>query len=156
MTNDLRLALFIVSALVLGIAGCGKSVETTVTRNCAAAIASGYCDSGGTKCDVKVEMASCGADPTTTPDKLYVCKPRTKITWHLKATSPPASGIKFASNGIDFSNPEFDHPRPGNQEFEWTDIHSKADPNNPVKYKIHILTKDATLCRDVDPLVINE
>ncbi len=119
-------------------------------------IAAGYCDSGGTKCAVKVEISDCGVKPTTTPDSLHVCKQNTKITWTL-AASGSASGAKFASNGIDFKgNPEFENPRPDNTAFEWMDKRSKADPDHPAKYTLHILTKDASLCGDWDPFVINE
>ena len=156
MTKNFRIALCAVAALVLA-AGCSKSDETVkVSKNCDADIASGYCDAGGTKCSVKVEISACGGKPTTTPEALHVCKQNTKITWSL-VPSGSASGAKFASNGIDFKgNPEFENPKPGNTDFEWKDKRSKADPEHPAKYDLHILTKDAAPCADYDPFVYNE
>ena len=154
MTQKLRIALCALAVLVLA-AACGKK-EETLSRNCDSDIASGYCDSGGTKCTVKVAISACGVQPTTTPEKLHVCKQNTKITWTLAATGS-ASGAKFAPNGVDFKgNPEFEHPKPGNTEFEWMDKHSRADPEHPAKYDLHVLTKDASTCVNYDPYVFNE
>jgi hypothetical protein len=143
-----------VAVLVLATA-CSQNARS-VSKNCEADIAAGYCDAAGTKCNVKVEIAACGVKPTTTPEALHVCKQNTKITWTLSATGS-ASGAKFASNGIDFKgNPEFENPRPGDTDFEWKDKRSKADPDHPAKYDLHLLTKDAGPCADYDPFVYNE
>lgn len=154
MNKNFRIAMCAVAALVLA-AACSEKGEA-LSRNCDSDIAAGYCDAGGTKCSVKVEISACGVKPTTTPESLHVCKQNTKITWSLIA-SGSATGAKFASNGIDFKgNTEFEHPRAGDTDFEWKDKRSKADPDHPAKYDLHILTKDAAPCRDEDPFVINE
>lgn len=154
MNKIFQIATCAFAALVLA-AACSKK-EEILSKNCDADIAAGYCDSSGTKCSVKVEISACGVKPTTTPEQLHVCKQNTKITWTLVA-SGSASGAKFASNGVDFKgNTEFENPRPGNQDFQWKDKRSKADPERPAKYDLHILTKDAGPCRDEDPFVVNE
>lgn len=160
MTKNFRISLCAIAALVLAVA-CGKKDEgPQISKNCSTDISAGYCnnsDPNNPKCAVKVEISDCAVKPITTPDRLHVCKQNTKITWTLVATGS-ASGAKFASNGIDFKgdHPEFDHPKPGNTEFEWKDKRSSADPDHPAKYDIHILKRDASLCGDWDPFVINE
>ena len=158
MTKNLRIALCAIAALVLA-AACGKDEGPKISKNCATDVAAGYCnysDPNKPKCGVKVEISDCAVKPTTTPDSLHVCRENTKITWTLSA-SASAAGAKFASNGIDFKgHPEFEHPKPGNTDFEWKDKRSRADPEHPVKYDLHILTKDAGHCGDWDPFVINE
>jgi hypothetical protein len=106
-----------------------------------------------------VNLTDCAAGPTVNPDPLSVCKQNTKITWNLIA-SGSAAGAKFAGNGIDFKgDSEFTGPKPSNQTYEWTDKHSKAIPASgslPYPYGIHILTSQAGVCYDKDPLVSNE
>ena len=156
MLKNLSLVSCATAVLVLA-AACGEKDEVkTQSKNCAADIAAGYCDAGGTKCSVKVEVSACGTKPVATPEALHVCKQNTKITWSL-AASGSATGARFASNGIDFKgNPEFENPKAGNTDFEWKDKRSKADPEHPAKYDLHILTKDAGKCADYDPYVFNE
>ncbi len=156
MENNFSLVSCAAAALVL-VAACGKEEPVKAqSSNCVADIAAGYCDSGGTKCSVKVEVTACGVKPVAKPESLHVCKQNTKITWSLVA-SGSASGAKFASNGVDFKgNTEFENPKPGSTDFEWKDKRSKADPEHPAKYDLHILTKDAGPCTDYDPFVINE
>ena len=141
---------------VLALLACGKAEK--LSKHCEEAIAAKYCDPDGKKCRVEVEISSCDAGPKFTPDTLYVCKKTTKITWTLSA-SASAADAKFAGNGIDFKgNPEFYDGHGTNTTFVWIDKHSKADADPPQSYGygVHILKKDASLCYEKDPLVINE
>jgi hypothetical protein len=138
-------------------------IFVTSKQSCADLLDSGFCSSGGTKCEVWVEVSRCdqNVEPKVIPAVLSVCKMNTQITWHLYGTDA-ASGAKFAAaNGVDFKgSPEFaasSVSRSG-KTYEWTDRYTKGEAASavPYHYGLHIQKADGTACYYKDPVVVNE